>query len=230
MTGRGRRGHGRQAGRRGGARRAGRLVQPGIKCRGREYLRIIYGPEYTRPDNLARLRGRFLNHKRSLAIREYALGLEALDRLAEGSRCGGCTRRCSGCWRWSRSRWTRGCRHPPTVGRRRGGLPPEAPHRKHRKHRAEAPEAPEAPEARVRVGAGSTGCQRCQRAGSTGVSAHQPQPLPAHPHPHGLPPGQLHRVPLHPVPERDQPLGLDGEAQVGRGRELAGDQRRPGRR
>lgn len=62
----------------------GRLVQPGIKCRGREYLRIIYGPEYTRPDNLARLRQRFLNHKRSLAIREYALGLEALDRLAEG--------------------------------------------------------------------------------------------------------------------------------------------------
>ncbi|MGW4784446.1 polynucleotide kinase-phosphatase [Streptomyces sp. NPDC004230] len=63
---------------------AGRLVQPGIKCRGREYLRIIYGPEYTRPENLARLRQRFLNHKRSLAIREYALGLEALDRLAEG--------------------------------------------------------------------------------------------------------------------------------------------------
>ncbi|MER5410949.1 polynucleotide kinase-phosphatase [Streptomyces sp. NPDC002769] len=62
----------------------GRLVQPGIKCRGREYLRIIYGPEYTRPENLARLRGRFLNHKRSLAIREYALGLEALERLAEG--------------------------------------------------------------------------------------------------------------------------------------------------
>ncbi|OXY96756.1 polynucleotide kinase-phosphatase [Streptomyces diastatochromogenes] len=62
----------------------GRLVQPGIKCRGREYLRIIYGPEYTRPDNLAKLRQRFLNHKRSLAIREYALGLEALDRLADG--------------------------------------------------------------------------------------------------------------------------------------------------
>ncbi|MDG4858155.1 polynucleotide kinase-phosphatase [Streptomyces sp. T-3] len=60
------------------------LVQPGIKCRGREYLRIIYGPEYTRPDNLQRLRGRFLGHKRSLALREYALGLEALDRLAEG--------------------------------------------------------------------------------------------------------------------------------------------------
>ncbi|MCX4856234.1 polynucleotide kinase-phosphatase [Streptomyces canus] len=62
----------------------GRMVQPGIKCRGREYLRIIYGPEYTRPEHLDRLRKRFLNHKRSLAIREYALGLEALDRLAEG--------------------------------------------------------------------------------------------------------------------------------------------------
>jgi protein phosphatase len=62
----------------------GRLVQPGIKCRGREYLRIIYGPEYTRPENLDRLRRRFLSHKRSLAIREYALGLEALDRLADG--------------------------------------------------------------------------------------------------------------------------------------------------
>lgn len=62
----------------------GRLVQPGVKCRGREYLRIIYGPEYTRPDNLARLRARHLGHKRSLALREYALGLEALDRLAAG--------------------------------------------------------------------------------------------------------------------------------------------------
>ncbi|MFE5854484.1 polynucleotide kinase-phosphatase [Streptomyces sp. NPDC056500] len=61
----------------------GRLVQPGIKVRGREYLRIIYGPEYTRPDQLERLRQRFLNHKRSLALREYALGLEALDRLAD---------------------------------------------------------------------------------------------------------------------------------------------------
>ncbi|MCZ4096834.1 MULTISPECIES: polynucleotide kinase-phosphatase [Streptomyces] len=62
----------------------GRLVQPGIKCRGREYLRIIYGPEYTRPDNLTKLRSRFLGHKRSLALREYALGLEALDRLSAG--------------------------------------------------------------------------------------------------------------------------------------------------
>ncbi|KNB53305.1 polynucleotide kinase-phosphatase [Streptomyces caatingaensis] len=62
----------------------GGLVQPGVKCRGREYLRLIYGPEYTRPENLARLRARHLGHKRSLALREYALGLEALDRLAAG--------------------------------------------------------------------------------------------------------------------------------------------------
>ncbi|MFE3325486.1 polynucleotide kinase-phosphatase [Streptomyces sp. NPDC059176] len=62
----------------------GRLVQPGVKVRGREYLRIVYGPEYTRADNLTRLRSRFLGHKRSLALREYALGLEALDRLAAG--------------------------------------------------------------------------------------------------------------------------------------------------
>ncbi|MGX1315146.1 hypothetical protein RKD24_005265 [Streptomyces calvus] len=59
-------------------------MQPGIKVRGREYLRIVYGPEYTRPENLTRLRDRHLHHKRSLAIREYALGLEALDRLAGG--------------------------------------------------------------------------------------------------------------------------------------------------
>ncbi|MET9959262.1 polynucleotide kinase-phosphatase [Streptomyces sp. NPDC006326] len=62
----------------------GRLVQPGVKVRGREYLRIIYGPEYTRPEQLEQLRHRHLGHKRSLALREYALGLEALDRLAAG--------------------------------------------------------------------------------------------------------------------------------------------------
>ena len=60
------------------------LVQPGLKVRGREYLRIIYGPDYTEPANLTRLRQRGLSHKRSLALREYALGLEALDRVARG--------------------------------------------------------------------------------------------------------------------------------------------------
>ncbi|KJS54829.1 metallophosphoesterase [Streptomyces rubellomurinus subsp. indigoferus] len=65
-----------------GEGRPGGLVQPGVKVRGREYLRIIYGPDYT--EHLDRLRGRALGHKRSLALREYALGLEALDRLAAG--------------------------------------------------------------------------------------------------------------------------------------------------
>ncbi len=60
------------------------LLQPGLKVRGREYLRIIYGPDYTEPANLARLRERGLSHKRSLALREYALGLEAIDRVARG--------------------------------------------------------------------------------------------------------------------------------------------------
>ncbi|MYD99262.1 MAG: polynucleotide kinase-phosphatase [Gammaproteobacteria bacterium] len=59
------------------------LVQPAIKCRGREYLRIIYGPEYTAEENLARLRQRSLGAKRSLARREFALGLEALHRFVE---------------------------------------------------------------------------------------------------------------------------------------------------
>ena len=59
-------------------------VQPGVKCRGREYLRIIYGPEYTDPENLARLRKRGLGRKRSLALREFALGVEALERFARG--------------------------------------------------------------------------------------------------------------------------------------------------
>ncbi|WBP88853.1 polynucleotide kinase-phosphatase [Kitasatospora cathayae] len=65
-----------------GEGRPGGLVQPGLKVRGREYLRIIYGPDYT--EHLDRLRMRSLGHKRSLALREYALGLEALDRLAAG--------------------------------------------------------------------------------------------------------------------------------------------------
>ena len=57
------------------------LVQPAVKVRGREYLRIIYGPEYTLPENLSRLRSRGLGGKRSLALREFALGMESLERL-----------------------------------------------------------------------------------------------------------------------------------------------------
>jgi polynucleotide kinase-phosphatase len=59
------------------------LVQPAVKCRGSEYLRIIYGPEYTLPGNLERLRSRSLSTKRSLALREFALGLEGLQRFVD---------------------------------------------------------------------------------------------------------------------------------------------------
>jgi protein phosphatase len=58
------------------------IAQPGIKVRGPEYLRIIYGPEYLEPSQLDRLRDRKLNRKRSLAVREFGLGVEALERLA----------------------------------------------------------------------------------------------------------------------------------------------------
>ena len=60
------------------------LVQPAMKCRGAEYLRIIYGPEYTLPENIERLRNRGLSTKRSLALREFALGEEGLRRFVEG--------------------------------------------------------------------------------------------------------------------------------------------------
>jgi len=65
------------------------LVQPAVKCRGTEYLRIIYGPEYSVPANLDRLRSRGLGAKRSLALREFALGVEALERFVrrEPLRC-----------------------------------------------------------------------------------------------------------------------------------------------
>lgn len=65
-------------------RTASGAAQPGIKVRGREYLRIIYGPDYTLPHNLDRLRERDTGRKRSMAAREYALGLEALRRFTAG--------------------------------------------------------------------------------------------------------------------------------------------------
>ena len=59
----------------------GKIIQPAVKCRGREYLRIIYGPEYLIPENLKRLKSRSLSRKRSLALREFSLGMESLDRF-----------------------------------------------------------------------------------------------------------------------------------------------------
>lgn len=64
--------------------RGNRLVQPAVKCRGREYLRIIYGLEYSLPEHLERLKHRGISKKCSLALREFALGIEALERFVSG--------------------------------------------------------------------------------------------------------------------------------------------------
>jgi protein phosphatase len=63
------------------ARRGTELLQSAVKCRGREYLRIIYGPEYTESEKLQRLRSRSLTKKRHLALAEFALGQESLERF-----------------------------------------------------------------------------------------------------------------------------------------------------
>ena len=63
------------------AQKESRILQPAIKCRGREYLRIIYGPEYLEPDHLVRLKKRSLSRKRTLALREFSLGMESLARF-----------------------------------------------------------------------------------------------------------------------------------------------------
>lgn len=60
------------------------LLQPAVKCRGREYLRIIYGPEYLIGGHLERLKKRSLSRKRSLALKEFSLGMESLHRFVSG--------------------------------------------------------------------------------------------------------------------------------------------------
>ncbi|GAA1459189.1 polynucleotide kinase-phosphatase [Nocardiopsis exhalans] len=60
------------------------LAQPGLKVRGPEYLRIIYGADYTDPERIAVLKDRKLGRKNGLAMREHKLGLEALTRQAAG--------------------------------------------------------------------------------------------------------------------------------------------------
>lgn len=61
----------------------GEIIQPAVKCRGKEYLRIIYGPEYTMPDKLTRLKKRSLSKKRRLSLQEFALGMESLSRFVK---------------------------------------------------------------------------------------------------------------------------------------------------
>ena len=59
------------------------LIQPAMKVRGKEYLRIIYGPDYDLAENIERLRERGLGKKFSMPEREYVLGLEGLHRFVE---------------------------------------------------------------------------------------------------------------------------------------------------
>jgi protein phosphatase len=85
------------------------LIQPAIKCRGREYLRIIYGPDYTAPEHLARLRVRSLGQTRpgDARVRPRPRGADPLRPRA--SRCAASTSAPSASWRWRASRWTPGC-------------------------------------------------------------------------------------------------------------------------
>ena len=66
------------------AKQGFKLLQPAVKCRGREYLRIIYGAEYLSPEHLKRLKVRSLNRKRTLALKEFSLGIESLTRFVKG--------------------------------------------------------------------------------------------------------------------------------------------------
>jgi len=63
------------------ARNKAGLLQPAVKCRGKEYLRIIYGPEYTFDGYMGRLKKRSLHKKRRLALAEFSLGMEGLERF-----------------------------------------------------------------------------------------------------------------------------------------------------
>lgn len=65
------------------AKENGKLLQPAVKCRGSEYLRIIYGAEYLEPEHLQRLKKRSLKRKRTLALKEFSLGMESLTRFVD---------------------------------------------------------------------------------------------------------------------------------------------------
>ncbi|MEL5993480.1 hypothetical protein [Hymenobacter segetis] len=81
-----------------------------LKCRGRECLRIIYGPDYLLPGHLDRLRQRNVKAKSNLALREFALGVEGELASWPASPCAAYISESSACYRWKTRRWTHGCR------------------------------------------------------------------------------------------------------------------------
>jgi polynucleotide kinase-phosphatase len=61
----------------------GKLLQPAIKVRGRKYLHIIYGIDYLLPENLTRLKKRNAGKKQRNALKEFSLGVEAVNRFVK---------------------------------------------------------------------------------------------------------------------------------------------------
>ncbi len=90
------------------------LVQPAVKCRGKEYLRIIYSADYDADENLPRLRQR-PGRKRSFALREFALGIEGLERFVRHEPYVVCTNAPSVCWPWKANRSIHDCRSLPIA-------------------------------------------------------------------------------------------------------------------
>jgi len=86
------------------------LLQPAVKCRGREYLRIIYGPEYALGANLERLKNGRSEKSGTLRLTNSPLGWNRWNDSPEKNRFTASTSACSGCWLWKASRWTRGCK------------------------------------------------------------------------------------------------------------------------
>ncbi|MDQ0269625.1 polynucleotide kinase-phosphatase [Cytobacillus purgationiresistens] len=66
------------------AKNKNKLIQPAIKVRGRKYLHIIYGMDYLLPENLQRLKERNTGKKQKLALNEFSLGIEGLNRFIAG--------------------------------------------------------------------------------------------------------------------------------------------------
>ena len=85
------------------------LIQPAVKVRGREYLRIIYGPEYTAGEHMDRLKGRNLGRKRSLALRDLLWALKLWNGSSGKNPCGMCMNVSLVCWPWKANPWTRDC-------------------------------------------------------------------------------------------------------------------------
>lgn len=85
------------------------LAQPAVKCRGREYMRIIYGPDYTADENLSRLRSRGSATSGRSPLASSPSGSRGWNGSSAGSRFEGSTNASSASSLWRASPWTRDC-------------------------------------------------------------------------------------------------------------------------